>query len=62
VIHPGRRFAEKLGENPISADAYIDALQTFFVTDKVIKPKMPAIEKNKVQVMEAENSDKISEA
>jgi hypothetical protein len=42
VLHPGRNFAEKLGENPIGADKYIAALVTFFETGKVVKPKTPS--------------------
>jgi len=42
VIHPGRKFAEKLGENPIAAEKYAEALKMFYETGKVAKPKKPA--------------------
>jgi hypothetical protein len=42
VIHQGRRFAEKLGENPTPAQEYIAALKEFFTSGKVVKPKKPA--------------------
>jgi hypothetical protein len=41
VLHPGRKFAEKLAENPIAPDKYVAALTTFFETGKVSKPKKP---------------------
>ncbi|KIG02637.1 Restriction endonuclease, type II, Eco29kI [Burkholderia sp. MR1] len=42
VIHQGRRFAEKLGENPIPAHEYASSLQAFYTSGKVTKPKKPA--------------------
>lgn len=41
VLHPGRKFAEKLGENPIAPETYVASLITFYETGKVIKPKKP---------------------
>jgi len=41
VLHSGRKFAGKLGENPIAPDEYRAALFTFYETGKVIKPKKP---------------------
>ena len=41
VLHPGRNFAEKLGENPIGPDKYVAALTTFYETGKVLKPRKP---------------------
>jgi len=45
VLHPGRKFAEKLGENPIAPEKYETALRTFYETGKVIKPKKPPMAK-----------------
>ena len=42
VLHPGRKFAEKLGENPILPEKYEIALTTFFETGRVLKPRKPA--------------------
>ncbi len=52
VIHPGRKFAEKLGENPISPDEYIASLRTFYRSGKVVKPKKPAHAKGTMQADE----------
>jgi hypothetical protein len=41
VLHPGRKFAEKLGENPIASEKYVAALTTFYDTGKVAKPRKP---------------------
>jgi hypothetical protein len=41
VLHPGRKFADKLGENPIAPEKYEAALTTFYKTGKVVKPKKP---------------------
>lgn len=41
VLHPGRKFAEKLGENPIAPEEYVASLTTFYETGKVVKPKKP---------------------
>ena len=49
VIHPGRKFAEKLGENPIAPEKYVEALKTFYETGKVAKPKKPPTAKGTEQ-------------
>ncbi len=41
VLHPGRKFAEKLGENPIAPGKYVESLTTFYETGKIVKPKKP---------------------
>jgi hypothetical protein len=41
LLHPGRRFAEKLGDNPVDADEYITSLNHFYDSGKVKKPKKP---------------------
>ena len=42
VLHPGRRFAEKLGANPIAPERYSEALDKFFETGKVVRPGKPS--------------------
>jgi len=49
VLHPGREFAEKLGENPIPAISFAESLKTFFGTGKIVKPKKPAFAKGSEQ-------------
>lgn len=49
VIHPGRKFTTKLGENPIPASDFIVALRTFFADGKVVKPKKPPTTKGTPQ-------------
>jgi len=39
VLHPGRKFAEKLGENPISPEKYIASLTTYYKTGTIVKPE-----------------------
>lgn len=41
VLHPGRRFAEKLGQNPIAREEYVTSLTTFYESNKIVKPKKP---------------------
>lgn len=41
MIHPGRKFADKLGVNPILEKAYLESLRIFHSTAKVVKPKKP---------------------
>ncbi len=55
VLHPGRKFANKLGENPIAPKEYDAALTTFYKTGKVIKPKKPPTAKG----VEQENDEDI---
>jgi len=42
VLHPGRSFTHKLGVNPTSVEAFIESLNTFFTSGKVVKPKKSA--------------------
>jgi hypothetical protein len=53
VLHPGRKFADKLGENPIAPEEYEAALTTFYETGKVVKPKKPVTAKG----VEQKNDD-----
>jgi len=41
VLHPGRKFADKLGENPTLPEKYEKARITFYETGKIVKPKKP---------------------
>ncbi len=41
VLHPGRKFAEKLAANPIAVEDYKLALSRFFDSGKVVKPRKP---------------------
>ena len=41
VLHPGRKFADKLGENPTLPQKYEESLITFYETGKIVKPKKP---------------------
>lgn len=41
VLHPGRKFAEKLGDNPIGREVYLAAMDTFYKTGKIIRLKKP---------------------
>jgi hypothetical protein len=41
VLHPGRKFADKLGENPNLPEKYEQSLITFYQTRKIVKPKKP---------------------
>ncbi len=42
VLHPGRRFADKLGDNPNSTESYVALLNEFYRTGSVIKAKRAA--------------------
>jgi hypothetical protein len=53
VLHPGRKFADKLGENPILPEKYEKALVTFYETGKIVKPKKPPTAKG----VEQKNDD-----
>ena len=53
VLHPGRKFAEKLGENPVAPEKYVASLTTFHETGKVVKPKKPPTAKG----VEQDNDD-----
>jgi hypothetical protein len=41
VLHPGRSFANKLGEHPNTAEEFAISVKTFFETGKVAKPRKP---------------------
>ena len=45
VLHPGRKFAEKLGENPIAPEKFAESLDIFYRTGKIVKPQKPATAK-----------------
>lgn len=49
VLHPGRLFADKLGQHPNTAEEFADSIRTFFETGKVVKPKKPPGTKGKEQ-------------
>lgn len=57
VLHPGRKFAEKLGENPVSPEKYVASLTTFYETGKVVKPKKPPTAKGVEQKNDDDESD-----
>jgi hypothetical protein len=42
VLHPGRKFAEKLAENPFDAEKFEASLITFYESGKIVKPKKPS--------------------
>lgn len=49
VVHPGRSFTAKLGENPTPAEKFIQSLETFYEVGKVVKPKKPPMAKGSPQ-------------
>jgi len=55
VLHPGRSFADKLGDHPNTAEEFIVSVNTFFDTGQIAKPKKPVGAKGHEQ--EDEDSD-----